>query len=130
MRWSALVFAAWSAGFALALMGLVGTTHLAGPAEGIVIERAPFCDVFIVQAPLGFVTAVDLTGEGGALSNAQRISGNLYLKGTQQVVIDGKFSVPIGISHIDTEWDSARDRVQAECQRLPDAAADAIASSF
>src|SRR5262245_49485142 len=98
MRWIALVCAAWFTGFVFALTGLVWTAPRAGYAEGIVVERAPFCDVFIVQAPLGYVTAIDVTGEGIALSPAQRIGGNLYEKGTQQVVVDGKFTVPIAIS--------------------------------
>jgi hypothetical protein len=96
----------------------------------IVMERAPFCDHFIVQTPLGYVTAVDLTGNGNVLSGAQRVTGNLYLKGPQQVVVDEASTLQVAVSNFDTDWDRARDRFEIECQLLPDVAADVVASSL
>ena len=42
----------------------------------IVMERAPFCDHFIVQTPEGYVTAVDLTGDRIALTGARSVTGD------------------------------------------------------
>src|ERR687898_321772 len=81
MRWLALAFVVWPVGFLLTLGGLAWTTPPAEYVGQIVMERAPFCDHFIVQTPLGYVTAVDLTGDSNILSGAQRVTGNLYLKG-------------------------------------------------
>ena len=130
MRWLALAFVVWPVGFLLTLGGLAWTTPPAEYVGQIVMERAPFCDHFIVQTPLGYVTAVDLTGDSNVLSGAQRVTGNLYLKGPQRVVVDETSPLQVAISNFDTDWDRARDRFESECQLLPDIAADVIASSL
>ncbi len=129
MRWLTLAFVVWPVGFLLTLGGLAWTTPPAEYVGRIVMERAPFCDQFIVQTPLGYVTAVDLTGDSNVLSGAQRVSGNLYLKGPQRVAVDESSSLLVAISHFDTDWDRARDRFEVECQLLPDIAADVVALS-
>lgn len=130
MRWLALAFVAWPLGFLFSLGGLTWTAPPAELVGRVVMERAPFCDYFILQTPLGYVTAVDLTGDRNVVSGAQRVTGNLYLKGQQQVVVDENSALLVAISYFDTDWDRARDRFEAECQLLPDVAADVIASFF
>jgi hypothetical protein len=129
MRWLALAFVVWPVAFVLSLAGLAWTIPPAEYVGRIVMERAPFCDEFIVQTPLGYVTAIDLMGDGNVLSGAQRVSGNLYLKGPQRVAVDESSSLLVAISHFDTDWDRARDRFEVECQLLPDIAADVVALS-
>jgi hypothetical protein len=94
------------------------------------MERAPFCDHFIVQTPDGYVTAVDLTGDRIALTGARSVRGYLYQKGSQRISVDGTSTIHVVISHFDTDWTRARDRFESECQHLPDIAADIVTSSI
>jgi hypothetical protein len=127
MRWIALAFIAWPAAFAVTLAGLTWTTPPAEYIGQVVLERAPYCDLLVVQTPLGFVTAVDLAGNRVVLSGARQVTGDLYRKGRQRLSVDAIATLEVLVSHFDTNWMKARSRFDSECQ-LPDIAADLGAS--
>jgi hypothetical protein len=84
MRSFALAFVVWPTAFAATLGGLAWSDPVPEATGQIVMERAPFCDHFIVQTPDGYVTAVDLTGDRIALTGARSVRGYLYQKGSQR----------------------------------------------
>jgi hypothetical protein len=130
MRSFALAFVVWPTAFAATLGGLAWSNSPTEATGQIVVERAPFCDHFIVQTPDGYVTAVDLTGDRIVLTGARSVRGRLYQKGSQRISVGGTSTMHVAISHFDTDWTRARDRFETDCQHLPDIAADVIATSI
>jgi hypothetical protein len=127
MRWIALAFIVWPAAFAVTLAGLTWTAPPAEYIGRVVLERAPYCDLLVVQTPLGYVTAVDLAGNAVVLSGARQVTGDLYRKGRQRLSVDAIATMEVLVSHFDTNWLTARSRFDSECQP-PDIAADFVAS--
>jgi hypothetical protein len=130
MRSFALAFVVWPTAFT-ATLGVLAWSDPPTEATGqIVMERAPFCDHFIVQIPDGYVTAVDLTGDRIVLTGARSVRGHFHQKGAQRILVDGTSTMHVAISHFDTDWMRARDRLETDCRHLPDIAADVAASSI
>ncbi len=130
MRSFALAFIVWPSAFAATLGGLAWSDPPTEVTSQIVMERAPFCDNFIVQTPDGYVTAVDLTGDRIVLTGARSVRGYLYQKGSHRISVDGTSTMHVAISHFDTDWTRVWDRFDSECQHLPDIATDIVVSSI
>jgi hypothetical protein len=79
------------------------------------LEYSAYCDQFVVKTKQGYVTLIDTTGNLVAIAGARQISGRLYAKGAQRFTLDGRTEVVAVVRQFDSQWLTARSRLDAEC---------------
>ncbi|MEJ1934190.1 hypothetical protein WDZ92_28680 [Nostoc sp. NIES-2111] len=109
------VFAVWPA----ALLATATCIALSPPGttqEGqIVLERAPFCDFFVVKSGHSYVFMSDRGGWVIALAGGNTVSGSLFVVGPREVWIDKRARLQVQIDGWVTNWTSAMRRFDEEC---------------
>jgi hypothetical protein len=115
MKANLFVFAAWPAAlFATALYMMLsppGSTQ-----EGqIVLERAPFCDFFVVKSGDSYVFMSDRGGWVVALAGGNTVSGSLFVMGSHDVWIDKRARLQVQVRGWVMSWTSAMHRFDEEC---------------
>jgi hypothetical protein len=114
MRWFALAVFVWLLAF-LACLGALLMSPQEDEVGEIAVEHSAYCDQFVVKTKQGYVTLIDMTGNLVAIAGARQISGRLYTKGVQRFTLDGRTEVMAVVRHFDTQWLTARSRLDAEC---------------
>jgi hypothetical protein len=109
------VFAVWPA----ALLATALSISLAPPdatREGqIVLERAPFCEFFVVKSGNYYVFVADRGGWVIALAGGNIVSGPLFAVGPREVWIDKRARLQVQIKGWVMSWTSAMNRFDEEC---------------
>ena len=109
-----IALAVWPIGAVASLVGLVGYDR--GTFDGdIVLERAAYCETFVIKTRPAYVIASDEDGWLVALAKANRVTGIRLSKGGQNVGLEDNIRLNINVQGWETKWELARTRFESVC---------------
>lgn len=119
MKANLFVLAFWPASFVATFLALVISPGQQIKEGQIVLERAPFCDFFVVRSQEYFVYVTDRGGWTVVVAGGNVVSGPLLSAGDQVISVDARARLQVRISGWGRSWADAQRRFEEECD--PDA---------